>query len=135
MNRVVIGVGSNIQPEENVTRARRAVAQAHRVLAESRFVETEPVGYKDQPSFVNGAVLIETPLGSEALKAWLRQVEDDLGRDREGLKDGPRTIDLDILIWNGKIVHREVRERAFVRAAVLEVWPDLPICPEPRKAG
>ena len=127
MNRVVIGLGSNIQPEENIEKARQMMRRRHRLVAESAFIETEPVGYSDQPHFLNGAVLIETAMGYEELEDWLKKTERTLGRVRGENKYGPRTIDLDIVVWNGKVVDPDVHERRFLRDAVLSVWPTLNI--------
>ncbi len=124
MNQVVIGLGSNIDPERNVAAALRRIALAHRELARSRLVETDPIGIHDQPKFLNGAVLIETDLDQRALSDWLRDLETELGRTRDGHKYGPRTIDLDVLVYNGKVVHKDFYEREFVRDCVLEVLPD-----------
>jgi 2-amino-4-hydroxy-6-hydroxymethyldihydropteridine diphosphokinase len=125
MNQVVIGLGSNIDPERNLAAALRRIALAHRELARSRLVETEPIGIREQPKFQNGAVLIETDFDRPALADWLRDLETELGRTRDGHKYGPRTIDLDILVFNGKVVHRDFHEREFVRDCVLEVLPGL----------
>ena len=124
MNRVVIGVGSNIEPQKHIAAARERIARDHRLLAESRFVETRPIGGPAQPNFSNGALLIETTMSREALKIWLETVEADLGRVRGANRYDPRTIDLDIVVWNGEIVDPDVYERRFLREAVLEVWPD-----------
>ena len=127
MNRVVIGLGSNIRSEENIEKARQMMRRRHRLVAESAFIETEPVGYSDQPNFLNGAVLIETAMGYEELEDWLKKTERTLGRVRGENKYGPRTIDLDIVVWNGKIVDPDVHARRFLRDAVLAVWPTLNI--------
>ena len=122
MNQAVIGIGSNIDPVENTAEAITALAEGQRLLARSRFVWTKPIG-PPQPAYLNGAVLIETPLDRDALKAWLRGVEDRLGRVRSAERFGPRTIDLDVVVWNGQVVDEDVRTRAFLRQAVSEVWP------------
>lgn len=125
MNQVVIGVGSNICPAENIAKAREEIRRSHRLVAESAFVETKPVGYADQSDFINGAFRIETELDYDGLKAWLLSTERALGRKRGMTRYGPRPIDLDIVVWNGKIVDDDFYERDFLRNAVLEVWPDL----------
>ena len=125
MNQVVIGVGSNIRPAENIAKGKEEIQRSHRLIAESEFVETKPVGFTDQPNFVNGAFRIETELGYDDLKAWLLNTERALGRKRGKNRYGPRPIDLDIVVWNGKIVDDDFYERDFLRDAVLEVWPDL----------
>ena len=125
MNRVVIGVGSNIQPQENIAKAIERIGQDHQILAKSRFVETKPIGYKDQANFINGAILIETAMDREELNIWLTEIENALGRVRGANKYGPRTIDLDIIVWDGEIVHEDFWEREFLREAVLELRPGM----------
>ena len=125
MNRAVIGVGSNIEPEVNVPRARERIAERHVILAESPLVETSPVGYVDQPDFTNGALLLETRADRERLKADLKAIEVLLGR-RPGMnRYGPRTIDLDIVVWNGEVIDPDLYTRDYLREAVLAVLPDL----------
>jgi len=108
INTAIIGLGSNIDPEVNIARARDLIAGGCKVIKSSAFVETEPVGYEDQDKFINGALLIETDMDSGDLKSWLRNLESSLGRVRADNRYGPRTIDLDILVWNGKVVDGEV---------------------------
>lgn len=122
-NRAVIGVGSNIAADENVAAA-RALLEAHcRILDASPFVETAPLGIADQPPFLNGAWLVETAHARDALRAELKRIEDRCGRDRSVPRHGPRTIDLDVVVWNGKIVDSDVFERDFLRDAVQTLWP------------
>ncbi|HEX9879659.1 MAG TPA: 2-amino-4-hydroxy-6-hydroxymethyldihydropteridine diphosphokinase [Candidatus Binatia bacterium] len=125
MNRAVIGIGSNIRPEDNIDEAILRMSRAHRILKKSRFVATPPIGSREQPDFVNGAILIETSMERDALKTWLRNVEAGLGRVRSEDKNAPRTIDLDIVVWSGEIVDEDVYARDFLRRAVQEVCPGL----------
>lgn len=127
MNQVAIGVGSNIEPEKNVAEAIHLIGRTHRVVGKSQLVKTKPVGYSDQSDFLNGVIRIETDLDVEALTTWLRNLEDRLGRVRMENRYGPRTIDLDIVVWNGKIVDEDVYRRDFLRQGLREVWPDLEI--------
>ncbi len=125
MNRVVIGAGSNIRPRENLEAARRALAEAHTLLAVSRFEVTAPIGPPGQPDYLNCAFFIETPLDREALKRWLRELETRQGRQRGADRYAPRTLDLDIIVWNGEIVDADFYSRDFLRRAVLEAAPEL----------
>ena len=125
MNRVVIGVGSNIEPESNIPAARDRVRARFRLLAESAFITTTPLGTVDQPDFRNGAWLIETELDAPALKEMLTGIETDLGRIRTDDPNAPRTIDLDIVIWNDEVTDTDYYERDFLRDAVHEVLPGL----------
>ena len=125
MNRAVIGVGSNIEPRSNIASARRQIAHRHVIVAESPLVETGPVGYVHQPNFTNGTMLVETRVGRERLKAELKTIEFMLGRRRGPNRYGPRTIDLDIVVWNGEVIDRTLYTRDFLRDAVLAVLPEL----------
>ncbi len=124
-NTAVIGLGSNIDPESNIKKARDAIAGEFEVIKSSSFVETEPIGYKEQRNFLNGALLIETGMDVQGLKSRLRALESDLGRVWTENRDGPRTIDLDILVWNGEVVDGEVYERNFLKTSIGELLPDL----------
>ncbi len=127
LNHAVIAIGSNIEPQRHVANAICLIGQSHRLIAQSKFVWTKPLGNANQQDFLNGAVLIETKLGADSLRANLRDIEAQLGRQRGADKFGPRTIDLDLVVWNGQIVHKDMSERDFVRQAVLEVLPELRI--------
>ncbi len=126
-NIAVVGLGSNIDPEENIRKAEKTLESDFNVKGVSSFVETEPLGFEDQPKFMNGAVLIETAMDFDELKNRLILIEDELGRIRTDNKNGPRTIDLDILVWNGEVVDEEVFERQFLRDSVSELLPEIDI--------
>jgi 2-amino-4-hydroxy-6-hydroxymethyldihydropteridine diphosphokinase len=68
---------------------------------------------------------VETSLALQDLRTWLKKLEDDLGRDRSVPKFGPRTMDLDVVVYNGEIVDPDFYDRAFLRDAVLELLPEL----------
>jgi len=123
MNRAVIGVGSNIDPDTNIAKARVQLKEEFCVLAESRVVETAPVGFTQQANFKNGAVLFETRLHRDAVTKILKGIERKLGRQVGGARYGPRTIDLDLVVWNDCIVDPDFYTRNFLRNAVLEVLP------------
>ena len=125
MNHVVVGIGSNINARANIEKALELMRDDGTVSIEktSRLATTPPVGFTNQPDFVNGAILVQTPLHSDALRAYLRQLEDRLGRVRTGNKYGPRTIDLDIVVCNGTVVDNDYHERSFLADAVHELIP------------
>ena len=122
---VVIGLGSNIDPEANLEQAVLELKSRFKVSKRSQWTRTKPIGIQDQPDFYNGALLMETELEQQSLKMELKRIEDILGRDRSLPKFGPRTIDLDILIWNKKVVDEDYYERDFLRKGVEEIIPDL----------
>jgi 2-amino-4-hydroxy-6-hydroxymethyldihydropteridine diphosphokinase len=111
MNRVFVSLGSNIDPQRNLPEAVRRLAARCRLVAVSPVYETAPVGKTDQPNFLNAAVQIETELPPADLKAMLQAIEDELGRVRTEDKNAPRTIDLDISLYNDLVLelgHRQI---------------------------
>ena len=125
VHEVVIGLGSNIRPETHLELAVKELESRFIVSRRSSWSRTEPVGITDQPDFFNGAVLLKTNLEQNALKRMLREIEDQMGRDRNLPKSGPRVIDLDILIWNREVVDEDYYERDFLRKGVAEILPDF----------
>ncbi len=125
MNQAIIAAGSNIDPQKNIALAREILARDFEVVAETAFVSTKPVGYTRQPDFLNGAMLVRTELTLEPLRQRLRKIEDTLGRRRGVLTFGPRTVDLDIVVWNGKLLDPDFYQRDYLKKAVLELMPDL----------
>lgn len=120
-NKAVIGIGSNIRPVFSVALAMEFIKKYFKILAVSSFETTKPIGIANQPDFINGVVLISTDLSQSDLKILLKQIEDDMGRDRTLPKFGPRIIDLDLLIWNSKVVDKDYYTRTFLQKAVSEL--------------
>ena len=135
MTRAYVGLGSNLGDRERSLRSALAVLDAPdvRVLAVSRFRETDPVGYVDQPRFLNAAALVETELSATELLERLLAVERSLGRERTGPRYGPRTIDLDLLLYGGEridqpgltVPHPRLAERRFALEPLAELDPEL----------
>lgn len=121
MNTCIIGIGSNINPEENIMEMLNILGNEVIILKTSSFIKTKPIGIENQPEFLNGAVKIETPLEQAELKELLISIENQLGRDRSAGKWGPQTMDLDIVVWNGEIVDKDYYTREFLRQSVDEV--------------
>jgi 2-amino-4-hydroxy-6-hydroxymethyldihydropteridine diphosphokinase len=104
-NQAFISLGSNIEAERNLPAAVRRLAARCRLVAASPVYETRPVGTTDQPNFLNAAVLVETDLPAAELKAQVLQaIEQELGRVRTEDKNAPRTIDLDISLFNDRVM-------------------------------
>jgi 2-amino-4-hydroxy-6-hydroxymethyldihydropteridine diphosphokinase len=118
MNSVIISIGSNIRAEYNIPVMLGILGESVKITGVSPMVQTKPIGITNQPDYTNGAVKIETELNQEALKSLLKTIEDKLGRDRTQPKFGPRTIDLDIVTWNGSIVDPDYYTRDFLKQAV-----------------
>ena len=123
MNLVVIGLGSNIDPNDNIRTALRRIPELGEIRSQTDVLHTEPVGVPGQKWFMNCAVLLETELSRQELGISLRDIEGSLGRPLEGDRSGPRTIDLDVLVWNGTVVDEDVYSRPFLGDAVRELTP------------
>ncbi len=120
-NTVIAGIGSNINPEENISKLLEILKKEQVVIDVSSFIRTSPVGITVQPDFINGAVKMQTIVTRNDFNVYLKTVEDRLKRDRSQPKYGPRTIDLDIVVWNGEIVDDDYYERDFLKAVVDEI--------------
>lgn len=121
MNIVIISIGSNIHPEANINEALKLLGASTDIIKTSSFIVTKPVGMINQPDFTNGAVKVSTSLSLESLTTLLKGIEAQLKRDRSQPKFGPRTIDLDIVAWNGTIVDEDYHSRDFLRKTVDEL--------------
>jgi 2-amino-4-hydroxy-6-hydroxymethyldihydropteridine diphosphokinase len=138
MTRAYVGLGANLGPKE-VTLLRAvdllAAEPGIEVLALSQLRETDPVGEVDQPQFLNGAVALETTLEPRELLEALLRVERELGRVRDGERWGPRTIDLDLLLYGDSVVdepdlrvpHPHLHERRFALEPLVDLEPELRI--------
>lgn len=133
-NRAFIALGSNIEPRDQYLReAMQMVShQGGSVRQQSPMYETAPVGYVDQASFLNMVMEIETTLSSMALLTICQGIERELGRVRT-IDKGPRTVDLDILLFNDEnsdlekllLPHPRMHERAFVLVPLCDIAPTL----------
>ena len=135
--RAYVGLGANLGDREGSIRSAVALLGTQPgidVVAVSSLRESEPVGYVDQPAFLNGAVAVETELSLQELLQRLLAVELALGRVRgKGPRFGPRAIDLDLLLYGAEVVdepgltvpHPRLAERRFVLAPLHELDPDL----------
>lgn len=104
IHQVFIALGSNIDSERNMREAVRLLAERTRLVAVSPVYETTPVSKIDQPNFLNAAALVETDLTAAQLKTSILQaVERKLGRVRVANKNAPRTIDLDITLFDDEV--------------------------------
>jgi 2-amino-4-hydroxy-6-hydroxymethyldihydropteridine diphosphokinase len=128
-----IGLGSNIGDRKGTClQALELLGRAGRVKKVSSFYRTEPVGHRDQEDFVNAVAELETGLSPEQLLAACRAIEDQLGR-RRSVHWGPRTIDLDILLYGDQVVesanltipHPFLTSRGFVLVPLCEIAPQV----------
>ena len=137
MTKAYVGLGANLgDREETLRRAVELLAAEPgiEVVAVSSLRETEPVGYVDQPAFLNGACAVETELSPRDLLDRLLAIERALGRERgKGPRWGPRTIDLDLLLYGQETVeepgltvpHPRLSERSFALEPLVELDPGL----------
>ena len=137
MHTAYIGMGGNLSswagaPEATLVAAASRLESLGRVAARSSLYSTEPVGIAEQPRFVNAVVALETELEPSQLLSELLAIELEFGRDRSaGVANGPRTLDLDILLFDEvqidepglEIPHPRLAERAFVLIPLSEIAP------------
>jgi 2-amino-4-hydroxy-6-hydroxymethyldihydropteridine diphosphokinase len=121
VNIAIISIGSNIDAEANIAKMITYLGEKVKIVKVTPLIKTKPIGIENQPDFTNGAAKIETFLPKENLNLLLKSIEDQLGRDRTAAKFGPRTIDLDIVVWNGEIVDNDYYTRDFLKDSVDEL--------------
>ena len=134
-----IALGSNLHspwgdPAATIAEAVHRLGTLGRVTALSTLRLTEPEGYLDQPQFFNGALLLDTQFSPLALLEGLLAIERDMGRTRDGIAaKGPRTIDLDLLLYDGNVLststlslpHPAMHTRTFVLEPLVEIAPAM----------
>lgn len=132
-HRVFIALGSNLDdPAGKVKQGFAAISRLRgtRLAAQSSLYASAPVGYADQPDFINAVAEVETALAPRALLDALQAIEREHGRERR-FRDGPRTLDLDLLLYGEQRIdepglslpHPRMHERAFVLAPLVEIAP------------
>ncbi|HVY07045.1 MAG TPA: 2-amino-4-hydroxy-6-hydroxymethyldihydropteridine diphosphokinase [Burkholderiales bacterium] len=137
MAQAFVAIGANLEdPERQVVRAIRELAEIDRtrVVAASSLYRTAPVGYADQPDFINAVAKLETALAPEALMDELHAIENRHGR-RRSVRNAPRTLDLDLLTYDDLVLdgenltlpHPRLHERAFVLVPLAEIAPDAQV--------
>jgi 2-amino-4-hydroxy-6-hydroxymethyldihydropteridine diphosphokinase len=138
VSRAYVGLGANLgDREDTIHRALELLRadSAVRLVAVSSLRETDPWGPVEQPSFVNGVAAVETALRPRELLDRLLEVERALGRTRDGPRFGPRTIDLDLLLYDDvrldepglTLPHPRLHERRFALEPLAELDPGLEI--------
>src|SRR5690606_17221298 len=125
MNKVYLNLGSNIESETKIPQAVTLLKEVVKVESVSSVWETKSVGY-DGANFLNVCILIFTPLQAEELKNQiLRPIENQVGRVRSENRFAPRTIDIDIILFNETPHNLETWNHAFVTVPLAELNPDL----------
>jgi dihydroneopterin aldolase/2-amino-4-hydroxy-6-hydroxymethyldihydropteridine diphosphokinase len=134
MARAFIGIGSNIEPAENVRAAIRSLARQTCLVGISMVYLSDALGRPDQPPYYNCVVEIETEAPPAEIKyGLLRDIENKLGRKRTEDKYAPRTIDLDLIVYGDltldaegiKLPDPEILERPFLAIPLFELAPDM----------
>ena len=133
-HRAFVALGSNLSdPATQVRQAFEVLAglRESRLVAHSSLYRTTPVGYADQPDFINAVVMMETRLSAQDMLHALLDIEHEFGRVRE-FRNAPRILDLDLLLYDDLIHHEHgltlphprMHERGFVLAPLVEIAPD-----------
>ncbi len=138
METAYIALGSNLpsavgSPRQTLDAAISRIALLGTVTARSAYYETAPVGYDNQPTFLNAAIALTTSLEPQPLLEQLLEIELEFGRDRShGIRNGPRTLDLDLLLYGDRILstpslelpHPQMASRSFVLQPLAEIAPE-----------
>jgi 2-amino-4-hydroxy-6-hydroxymethyldihydropteridine diphosphokinase len=138
LTRAYVGLGANLgQREGTIRRALQLLGaeEGVQIVAVSQLRETDPVGVVEQPRFLNGVAAVDTSLSARGLLDALLRVEGTLGRVRDGSRWGPRTIDLDLLLFGAEVVdepdlrvpHPRLHERGFALEPLAELDPTLEV--------
>lgn len=136
MTLAYIAIGSNLaSPLEQVNAAVQALGEIPqtRVVAVSSFYRTPPLGPQDQPDYLNAAVMLETGLDADTLLDNTQRIELQQGRVRKAERWGPRTLDLDIMLFGNEVIsterltvpHYDMKNRGFMLWPLFEIAPDL----------
>ncbi|MCF7797092.1 MAG: 2-amino-4-hydroxy-6-hydroxymethyldihydropteridine diphosphokinase [Lentisphaeria bacterium] len=134
MNSVVVSLGSNLNdPLKQLAVALEYMREEFTSLQVSSFYLTDPVGGPDQPDFVNACALFETQLSPAQLLTKLQQIEAASGRTRDGRRNEPRSLDIDIILYADLVLdepditlpHPRFRKRRFVLEPLAEIGPHL----------
>ncbi|WP_368542171.1 2-amino-4-hydroxy-6-hydroxymethyldihydropteridine diphosphokinase [Enterobacter soli] len=136
MTLAYIALGSNLaSPLEQVNAAVKALGEIpqSRIVAVSSFYRTPPMGPQDQPDYLNAAVALETALDAETLLDNTQRIELQQGRVRKDERWGPRTLDLDIMLFGQDVIaterltvpHYDMKNRGFMLWPLFEIAPDL----------
>ena len=131
---VYFSLGSNIQPKSHLENALEELDRKYGLRAVSHVYETSPVGgKKKQPFFWNVVAAVETDEELETIRKWVGRLEKKQGRVRTGDRYGSRTLDVDLILWKGRVVesklftlpHPDIQTKAFVLFPLLEIAPRL----------
>ena len=136
MTMAYIAIGSNLaSPLEQVNAAVQALGEIpqSRIVAVSSFYRTPPLGPQDQPDYLNAAVVLDTALDADTLLDNTQRIELQQGRVRKAERWGPRTLDLDIMLFGDALInserltvpHYDMRNRGFMLWPLFEIAPDL----------
>ena len=136
MTVVYIAIGSNLaSPLEQVNAAVEAIGAIpeSRIIRVSSFYRTPPLGPQDQPDYLNAAVALETTLAPEALLDHTQRIELQQGRVRKAERWGPRTLDLDMMLFGDEVIHTDrltvphydMKNRGFMLWPLFEIAPEL----------
>lgn len=145
MERIYIGLGSNLaEPVQQLRSALAALAALPhtQLLASSSLYASDPLGPADQPRYVNAVAMLDSTLQPHALLDALQRIEQEQGRTRKAERWGPRTLDLDILLFGNRILddarlqvpHYHMHARPFVLYPLAELAPELRL-PDGRALG
>jgi len=121
MNIAIVMLGSNANAEINIELAKEKISEYYEIVSVSTKIMTSPVGKHYKAAFQNEAIKLLSDDASEETKATFKEIEKELGRQPESKKEGVVPIDIDLICWNGMVVHQDYDRFDFVRDCVNEI--------------
>lgn len=136
MTQIAVGLGSNVGDRfDHVVSAMEDLDRLGTVTARSSLYETAPIGNLEQDDFINAVAIVETDASARSVLDTLLEIEQEHGRTRTTERWGPRTLDLDLLVYGNEVIsepgltvpHPHIAQRRFVLEPLAEIWPDAVI--------
>lgn len=121
MNTAIIMLGSNFNGEQNIDLAKDRISEYYEIVSDSSRIISEAHGIQYKSNFFNEAIKILSDETAEETKATFKLIESDLGRTSESKKQGIIPIDIDLIFWNGTLIHPDYERFDFVRKCVDEI--------------
>lgn len=121
MNEGIIMLGSNINAEENITKAKERINDRYEIIDESTVLITLPRKGKYKNHFLNQAIKIVSDEYYADSVRYFKQIEQELGRNAEGKKEGLIPIDIDFVFWNGSAMRNDYEKWDFVRTCIDQI--------------
>lgn len=127
MNTGIVMLGSNTNPEENLSLAKNKIMNSYQIIDQSQLMETKAIGKKYNSNFLNQAIKILSDDNAKETILRFKEIEEELGRTEENKKQGIVPVDIDLIFWNDYQLHEDYNQYPFVRKCIDEIKDKLSI--------